>query len=318
MENVDILTNGAGGAEEEQRVSGEDLFQAYQDGKSFEELKEMFAARGEEPEEEAGNPSTVFDGPPPLTQGRLGEEAETADEEAEPAETTGSEELKTEEGSGKPFRVYQTREDFQKHFDHEWGKRHGETMRKMSEQERQIEETSGLLAEVLGVPKEKALEELRSRRYAMEAQQNGYENPEQYAALKKAENQIAEMRQAERQRQIDEQIADIRRQGSLLSSKVSGFDLDKAMENEAFRQTVFSLQKAGAQDSVEKAFRAVFFEEFMKQSKAPEKPVVSRPREGAAAPKTKTAVKPVNVAGMNSSDIRELEKRILRGETVTF
>ena len=239
-------------------------------------------------------------------------EPESGDDSEESEETIAGKE------PDKPFRVYQTREDFQKHFDHEWGKRHGETMRKMSEQERQIDETSGLLAEVLGVPKEQALEELRARRYAMEAQQNGYENPEQYAALKKAENQIAEMRQAERQRQVDEQIADIRRQGALLSSKVSGFDLDKAMENEAFRQTVFSLQKAGAQDSVEKAFRAVFFEEFLKQSEAPKKETVHRPREGAAAPKTKTAVRPANVAGMSSSDIKDLEKRILRGETVTF
>lgn len=311
MENTDILTNGAGADGKE--VSGEDLFRAYQEGKSFDELKEMFSGTVDDGEQESDLSSDEVES---LEQDESEDISEAEEAEQEP-ETSESENVVADAQDGKPFRVFKTQEDFQRVFDRAWGERHAETMRKMTEQESKIEEMTGILSTLLGVPKEKAFQELQSRRWAAEAEKEGYENPDQYAALKRAENQIAEMKQAEQRRQMDERIADIRRQGDALGARVKGFNLDTAMENEMFRQTVFTLQQAGAKDSVEKAFRAVFFDEFMKQSR-PAVKAAPRPKEGAMAPKSNADVKPVNVAGLSGREIRDLEKRILNGEKISF
>lgn len=312
MENTDILTNGAESAEavvngsEKQSVSGEDLFSAYQEGTSFEELQRMFA------EKEETDPSKE------QAADAAGAEEEFLENEA--PETDQGQELPPEnaaEESKVPYRVYETKEDFQKHFDHEWNKRYATMKSKMSEQEARIEETKSLLAEVLGVPAERAMEELEKRRYAQEAEQNGYDNPEQYAALKRAEKEIAGYKRAEEARAAERSVAEIRRQGDALSQQFSAFDLDRAMENEMFRQTVFSLHRAGAQDAVERAFKAVFFEDFIKQSE-PKKEMVIRPKEGGVSPKTRGAVKSVNVASYSPAQIRALEKDIISGKKIDF
>ena len=315
MENTEFLNRGEEIAEQEQGtgVTGEALYQAYQDGKSFDELKEMFS-RGNNFEEELspggeGEETDPEDGEKNTIVNQAEEQAEeNADGGRAPAQEPAGEQ-------DKPY-VFKSQKAYQEHFDKAFGKRHAETLSKLSQQEKLIDEMSGLLSNVLGVPKESALEELRSRHYAVEAEQKGYDNPEQYAALKRAENEVAELRRQEQARQVNEQVADIRRQGEALKQKVSGFDLDGAMENELFRQTVFSLQKAGATDSVERAFRAVFFDEFMKRAEAPKQEVSPRPREGAAGSRTKTAVKPSDVAKFSASHIRDLERRILNGEKV--
>ncbi len=315
MENTEMLNRGEEVVEQEQEtgVTGEELYQAYQDGKSFDELKEMFSG-GSNFEEEL---------PPAEESGETdpngGEENIIVNQEEEQTkESANGSQVPAQEPAGeqdKPY-VFKNQKAYQEHFDKAFGKRHAETLSKLSQQEKLIDEMSGLLSNVLGVPKESALEELRKRHYAVEAEQKGYDNPEQYAALKKAENEAAELRRQVQARQVDEQIADIRRQGEALKQKVSGFDLDGAMENELFRQTVFSLQKAGAADSVERAFRAVFFEEFMKRAEAPKQAASPRPREGAAGSRTKTAVKPSDVAKFSASHIKDLERRILNGEKV--
>ncbi len=313
MENTEFLNRDEEIVEQETEtgVTGEGLFQAYQEGKSIEELKELFASGTESvTEEETGG---VEPPAPDAEEEDGGAQPSQADEESE--ETGKPSETKP---TPKPY-VFESQEAYQKHFDRAFGKRHAETLSQLSEQKKVIDEMSGLLAGVLGVTKEKAFDELRSRHYAIEAEQKGYTDPEQYAALKQAENEIANLKRQAQQRTVDEQIADIRRQGEALSGKVSGFNLDRAMENEMFRQTVFTLQKQGATDSVERAFKAVFFDEFIKSTQpAPAKEPIRRPIEGATSPKTKAAVKSANVSSFSSEQIKDLEKRILRGEKVEF
>ena len=303
MENTDLLQNGALGTEEEKETeavvgessapSGEDLYKAYQNGATLEELQDMYAAA---PAQETGD---------------LPEGGEESEDDEEPAR----EEVAKDAAEHQPFKVYETQEDFQKHFNHEWNKRYAGMQRKMSEQEAEVNQVRKLLAEVLGVPEETAIDELRHRSIVAGAEKAGYDNPEQYAALKKAEQEVATLRQAESERVARAAVDEIRRQGAALAQKVNQFDLDRAMENDVFRQTVFSLHKAGSPDAVERAYRAVFFEELMKQSE-PRKETPVRPKEGGAAPKARHAVKPVNVAGMSREQILDMEKRILRGERI--
>lgn len=309
MENTELLHGGAEGAGQETGVTGEDLFRAYQEGKSIDELKGMFSSS--ESEEETETDSYVT-GEEPEDDGGVDQTDE------DPEEPEEQDEPKEEKPTPKPY-VFESQEAYQRHFDRAFGKRHAETLSQLSEQKKTIDEISGLLANVLGVSKEKAFDELRSRHYAVEAEEKGYDNPEQYAALKQAENRIADLEKQAQKRIVDEQIADIRRQGTDLSQKIKGFDLDSAMENEMFRQTVFTLQKQGATDSVERAFKAVFFDEFLKSGQpARTKEPVRRPKEGAVSPKTNTAVKNSNVSSFSGAQIRDLEKRILRGEKIEF
>ena len=296
MENTDLLQNGVESAEA--TITGDELFEAYQSGKSIEELQSMFTAHNEtEPEVEP-------------------EETDTK----EVVEETVAEEPKEQ----KPFRLFQTQEEWQEFFDKSFNKRYSNMKVEMAEKEKALNETNGILAELLGVSKENTLEELRKRKYALEAEREGIADPTQYAALKNAENKLEEYKRAEEERKqeeeaqkVNESVADIRRQGDELTKKISGFNLDKAMEDVAFRQTVFSLHKAGVPDSVEKAFKSCFFDEYMKQF-ASKKEVVARPKEGATAPKIQTAVKPLNVSAMSGADIRKIEKEILAGRYVDF
>lgn len=300
MTDTDLLLNGTESAESV--ATGDELFEAYQNGKSAEELYEMMR------ESET-------------TQAVSPEESDEAEEVVTETTEDITDALASEQP--KPFKEFKTQEEWQKFFDNAFNHRYGEMRRTMTEKEERLNETNGLLADLLGVSKENAFEELKKRKYTMEAEREGYADPTQYAALKNAESQIAELKRANENRQkeeadrlVNEQVADIRRQGEALSQKVASFNIDKAMENIAFRQTVFSLHRAGETDAVEKAFKACFFDEFMKSQSAQKKETVARPIEGATAPKTQTAVKPLNIAAMSGADIRKIERDILAGKYV--
>lgn len=300
MENTDLLLNNGTEEVAESTVSGEELYAAYEQGKSFDELNKMMFPEETEDVIQEVQPETT--------------DAETVQEENAGAETPEE---------PKPFKEFKTQEEWQKFFDNAFNHRYGEMRRTMTEKENRLNETNGLLAELLGVSKDNAFDELKKRKYTLEAEREGYADPTQYAALKNAESQIAELKRANENRQkeeadrlVNEQVADIRRQGDVLSAKVPSFDIDKAMENVAFRQTVFSLHRAGETAAVEKAFKACFFDDFMKAQSAQKRESVARPIEGATTPKTQTAVKPLNVAAMSGADIRKLERDILAGKYV--
>ena len=302
MENTELLQNGAEGVE---LASGEELFKAYQEGKSAEELYEMMQ--------------------PSKTEAVVDREEEDTEEQVEPVaneETVVEETVAPKEQ--KPFKSFKTQEEWQEFFDKSFNKRYSGMKIDMAEKEKKLNETNGLLEELLGVPKENVLEELRRRKYAIEAEKEGYADPTQYAALKSAESQLEAYKKAEEKRKqeeeaqaVSERVADIRRQGDELSKKVSSFNIDKAMEDVAFSQTVFSLHNAGVTDAVEKAFRSCFFDEYMKQFST-KKEVVARPREGATAPKIQTAVKPIDTSKMTRDEIKRIEKDILSGKYIDF
>ena len=99
------------------------------------------------------------------------------------------------QGSTKPFRVFDTQEDYQRTFDNAWNKRYGKMMH---EQEARSAEHNALLSDLgalLGVAPEQAAGELNRRRLLLEAQQQGNESPETYAALKTVEQERDNLKQ---------------------------------------------------------------------------------------------------------------------------
>ena len=62
-------------------------------------------------------------------------------------------------GEGKPFKVYQTQEEFQRDFDRSWNKRYGKEMSEREAKDAELDEILTSLGALLGVPKENAKEE---------------------------------------------------------------------------------------------------------------------------------------------------------------
>ena len=326
--------------QETEAVSSEELFAAYREGKSLEELNGMLfgGSKGD----------TELSGATPDGEGQKQEHPSdqltpatpyTEEPPEEPMGHTGNKEHaemnaheRGEKEKPAPYQVYETKEDFQRHLDFEWNKRYRETREQYERQEREMAHVRKLLAGVLQVSEDEAVAELARRRFTMEAEEKGIENPEQYATLRRVQEENEQLRRQaqtftarqEAEQNARRQVEEIRRQGDELTRKVSGFDLDKAMENDSFRRTVFSLHQAGEKDAVLGAYRAVFFEDYIRNAKREAAPAagthqpikVTRPKEGGAAHGAGGQVKPMDFSRMSQQEIAAIEKRILNGEKI--
>ena len=226
-------------------------------------------------------------------------------------------------GEEKPFKVYQTQEEFQRDFDKSWNKRYAKEKTEREAKDAEYDELLTSLGALLGVPKENAKDELIKRQRTLEAERKG-EDPDSYIARVSAEEERDKLRA-----QIDSDnrakegaalVADIRGQGAAISARDKSFDIDAAMENPEFKRCVFSLYRAFPGKAVEMAYDMVYKKTAVpppvNSVPATTTPGQMRPAEGAATAVTTGARKPVDYSKMSSGDIRDIDKRIMRGERV--
>ena len=225
---------------------------------------------------------------------------------------------------GKPFRVYNSQEEFQRDFDRSWNKRHAKEKAEREAKDAELDELLTSLGALLGVPKENAKEELTKRQRTLEAESKG-EDPDSYIARRAAEDERDKL-----QAQIDSDnrakegaalVADIRGQGEAIGAYDKSFDIDAAMENPEFKRCVFSLYRAFPGKAVEMAYNTVYKKAAVTPPTVNAVPAVTapaqtRPAEGAATAATTGARKPVDFSAMSSADILAMEKEIMKGKKI--
>ena len=189
-------------------ITGEELYEKYENGASIEDLNEMLE-RGvseESDNAETNNSSDVESG---------AEKQEQQVETATPEEPVQKERMYT-----------------QKDFDRVIGRRVGEEQRK---QAALLED----LAAVLGVEKDKVAETVRRQRLEAEAEAQGVQDKELYARARQLEQQQAEFqRQQAANAAFQQKIADLQQQG-----KAAGVDIVELSSNDAFVGMVNNLYR---------------------------------------------------------------------------
>ena len=290
-----------------------ELLRAYEEGESVDGLNEMLSQMEAGSEEDNKPDESADDERLPFADGDESEESNTGNNERKPEE-----EIKNEEVS--PFKSFDTQENYQKHIDRIVNNR----FRKNKEAEEKLTaEFDGFknqVAELLGVKPENVLDELEKRSLTAKAEAEGLV-PEQLIKDARQEREVTRLRTelAERDRQasIKRAVDDITAQGAALSKDFPGFDLDEAMENDAFRSTVFSLYNISPENAVKRAFLACEGMGVISPENESTKPkrTIS---EGAAKDKRSASVKKINVSELTDKEIFEIEKKIARGEKVNF
>ncbi len=215
----------------------------------------------------------------------------------------------------KPYRVYNTQEEFQRDFDRSWNQRYG---KQKAEQEKKDKEYSDLLldlAKLLGTTPDMAASELRKRRMTTEAEREG-KNPDEYIEIENLRAENARLKESEESAKAKAIVDEINAQGAKIAKTDPAFDINEAMKNPEFARQVFFTRQTNPERAVEIAYK--IFYDGKKIVDAPLKPVVSqppaRPSEGAAVSKTSGEKKPVDFSKMSSKDILAMEKEIMRGK----
>lgn len=232
--------------------------------------------------------------------------------ENEPDETGGV----VPGNENKPFRVYNTQEEFQRDFDRSWNHRYGKMK---SEQEARDAEHDALLSDVadlLGVSKENAASELKRRKQTVQAEKAG-RNPDEFIEVEnlRAENEM--LKKTQRETEAQAVVRNIREQGERISAVDPSFNIDDAMSDEQFAGLVFSLRRSRPDTAVSDAYRIFYGDKKSAVgSSVGTAPTVSRPSEGAAVAKSTGERKPVDFSKKSSREIKDLEKRLLSGEKI--
>lgn len=216
----------------------------------------------------------------------------------------------------KPFRVYNTQEEFQQDFDKAWGKRYG---KQKEEAERKDAEHNALLsdlADLLGVTPDEAADELRKRRLTSAAQREG-RNPDEYIENENLRAENARLKESEEKRKAAEIVSEINAQGAEIQKTDPAFNINEAMKNPEFARQVFFTRQTNPERAVEIAYK-IFYQDKVAtaQSVAHAAQAVSRPQEGAATAATTGARKPVDFSKMSSADILAMEKEIMKGKKI--
>ena len=273
-------------------ITGEELYEKYENGASIEDLNEMLE-RGvseESDNAETNNSSDVESG---------AEKQEQQVETATPEEPVQKERMYT-----------------QKDFDRVIGRRVGEEQRK---QAALLED----LAAVLGVEKDKVAETVRRQRLEAEAEAQGVQDKELYARARQLEQQQAEFqRQQAANAAFQQKIADLQQQG-----KAAGVDIVELSGNDAFVGMVNNLYRdpATRENAVKLAYHAVFFDDVVKQAaEAEREKVISTVKAGqmrvdeGAAGNTAGAASKVDVKKLSDDQIAKIAEQVLNGERITF
>lgn len=299
--SAEAASNETGGA-----ISGETLFEQYENGASVDALNELLAQ----------NDSVSGDSPKDIEAGagEPGTEA-TEPEGAEKEGNTESRETVHEVTNGKK----QERTFTQRDVDYMIGKKTSELTRKHSAL---LDDLSALLE----VERDEVTNMVRRQRFEKDAESAGVIDKELYAKYKDAEEQLNKTtRQHEAEQRQARFYADINSQIAQFQKKVPTFDMNRAVDNEQFSRLLSRLyEDESVRDSaLEMAYNAVFFDDMVRQVAQSERDkVISSVRsgqmrisEGAAQNAGGAAVK-LNVGKMTDEQIAEMAARALNGEQI--
>ncbi len=236
------------------------------------------------------------------------EKAEVVSENNKPAKGG------VESSENKPFRVYNTQEEFQRDFDRSWDKRYGKQKEESERKDREHNELISDLAELLGVTPENAPEELKRRKLARQADREGKDVDDLYE-IDKLRTENEQYKKQEETRKAEAVVADINAQGAAISKIDPSFDINEAMKNPEFRRQVFFTRQTNPERAVEIAYKLYYGDKTRGMAPA-QTTVPQRPPEGAATAATTGARKPVDYTKLSSEDIRALDKKMMRGEKI--
>ena len=268
-------------------ITGDSLFEQYENGASIEELNALLEESGEESEEAVPEQSS--------------------DEDAETQEQPGA--ATTQEAPAQRERTYT-----QKDFDRVIGRRVGEEQRK---QAALLEDLSALL----GVERTQVADTIRRQRLEAEAEAKGVQDKELYARARQLEQQQADMQaQQAADMAYRNKIADLQQQGQAI-----GADIVQLSTNDDFVNMVNSLYRDPATrgNAVQMAYHAVFFDDAVKAAARSEREKVissvkagqMRVSEGAAGKASGAAIK-LDVAKLSDDQIAEMVARAQNGEKI--
>lgn len=277
-------------------VTGDSLFEQYENGASIDELNAMLETSDAEQEESSHEDAETAEQ----------QESSSQEDASNPEETTTQ-----QDGAVKKERTYT-----QKDFDRVIGRRVGEEQRK---QAALLEDLSALL----GVERTQVADTIRRQRLEAEAEANGVQDKELYARAKQLEQQQAAMYEQQAAEQAyRSKIADLQQQGQAI-----GADIVQLSENDAFVNMVNSLYRDPATrgNAVQMAYHAVFFNDAVKAAAQAERDKVissvkagqMRVSEGAAGKTAGAAVK-LDVGKLSDDQIADMVARAQNGEKITF
>ena len=299
--SAEVTGNETGGA-----VSGETLFEQYENGASVDALNELLAQ----------NDSVSGDSPKDIEAG-VGE-PNTGETELEGAENEGNTESREtvhEVTNGKK----QERTFTQRDVDYMIGKKTSELTRKHSAL---LDDLSALLE----VERDEVTNMVRRQRFEKDAESAGVIDKELYVKYKDAAEQLNKAtRQHETEQRQARFYADINSQIAQFQKKVPTFDMNRAVDNEQFSRLLSRLyeDESVRDNALEMAYNAVFFDDMVRQVAQSERDkVISSVRsgqmrisEGAAQNAGGAAVK-LNVGKMTDEQIAEMAARALNGEQI--
>ena len=292
-------------------VSGETLFEQYENGASVDELNELLAQT-----DGASDEAKIH------TQSEADEENEEKEAEQEGAEQEGKTNANSRETAQKATdSTKQERTFTQRDVDYMIGKKTRDLTKKHSSL---LDDLSVLL----GISRDEVTNAVRKQRYEAEAEAAGVADKDLYAKNKQLEQQNEQLAQERQEQQKQAQFyAEINRQISDLQKKVPAFDMNKAVENRRFSRLLSNLydDEITRGDALELAYNAVFFDEAIRQAaQAEREKVISTVRSGqariseGAAKGTSGAAARIDVNKLTDEQIADLAARAANGEQIQF
>lgn len=326
------------GTAEASPVTGEELFEKYEDGASLDELNAMLTNNGMGGAAEnqgggangaPGTPAGVLgkrrsDGTEePARNADGGQSGARPDEEsretvhAETGETNGDGEASEERGTpAKPEK--QGERVFTQHdVDYLIGRKTSEVTRKHSA-------LLDDLSSILGVDRSNVINEVRRQRLESEADKQGIVDKELYARSRQLEEVNAQLLQTQQTEAVRQQfLGEVERQRQELAKRAPGFDMAAAVRNPQFNNMLGALYQnpETKERAVELAYNAVFFDDVAKRIAQQEKEKVvasvksgaARVQEGAAAGSPAASAR-IDMNKLSDSQIDKITQGILEGK----
>ncbi len=292
-------------------VSGETLFEQYENGASVDELNELLAQKDGVSGETQTDIETRTDGP--------NEDKKAERESAGEEDNTNENSRETVQETTNNKR--QERTFTQRDVDYMIGKKTRDLTKKHSSL---IDDLSVLL----GISRDEVTNAVRKQRYEAEAEAAGVADKDLYAKNKLLEQQNEQFAQERQEQQKQAQFyQEISRQISDFQKKVPAFDMNKAVENRRFSRLLSNLydDEITRGDALELAYNAVFFDEAIRQAAQAEREKVissvrsgqARISEGAAKGASGAAAK-IDVNKLTDEQIADLAARAANGEQIQF
>ncbi len=285
-------------------ITADNLFELVDSGKiTLDEANEFIKAQESEDVIDSG------EGVPLPPDEKQAEEVKSVPEKSEPIDGGVVPDV------GKPFRVYNTQEEFQRDFNRSWNQRYGKQKEEQEKKDKEYNDLLKDLADMLGVEPSAAAEELRRRSLTRKAESEG-KSPEDYIELENLRAENARLKESEESAKAKAIVDEINAQGAKIAQMDPAFDINEAMKNPEFARQVFFTRQTNPERAVEIAYK-IFYQD-KEPTTVPSVPGQKRPIEGAMSAQTTGARQGVDFSKMSSEDMRALDKKILKGEKVNI